>query len=116
MHFGTSAIDRAKLEDIKTEMLSIKARAKIIADEKNYGDIEELKGNTTSQADLNKINQTDDEYYYTWDQATLEEQGLANIDGNKYIVHYDLDNPNNSEVYLIEGYEGSYSLTDLQER
>ncbi len=114
LHFGSGALDKAKLEDIKTDMISIKTRAKIIADEKNFGDIDELKGvSIQDQAVLTKLNI---EEGYLWDRATLDEQGLTTIEANKYVVEYDLDNPSNSEVYFIDGYEGAYSLTALQDK
>ena len=114
IHFGRGAIDKAKVEDIKTDMISIKTRAKIVADEYNYKDIEELKGTLVEdEATLSKLNI---EKGYMWDRDTLNDQGLQTIEANKYIVTYDLDNPNNCEVYFVDGYEGSYSLTDLQDK
>ena len=114
VHFGSDAIKKAKLEDIKTDMISIKTRAKIIADEKNFGDIEELKGTIVEdQTILSKLNI---EEGYLWDRSTLDEQGLTTIEGDKYVVKYDLDNPNDIEVYYLEGYDGAYSLTALQEK
>ena len=93
---------------------SIKTRAKIIADEKNFGDIEELKGTIVEdQTILSKLNI---EEGYLWDRSTLDEQGLTTIEGDKYVVKYDLDNPNDIEVYYLEGYDGAYSLTALQEK
>ena len=53
---------------------------------------------------------------YEWDQSTLENQGLAKIEANTYIVYYDLDNPNDCEVYYKEGFDGVYSLTQLEEK
>ena len=44
IHFGTDAIDKAKLEDIKTDMISIKTKAKIIAEQYNFKDIDSLIG------------------------------------------------------------------------
>ena len=113
VHFGADAINRAKLEDIRTDMLSIKARAKIIADEKNFGDIEELKGTPVDTDVKSKLNI---EEGYLWNRETLDEQGLNSIDADIYVVTYDLDNPNDSEVYYINGYDGAYSLTDLQNK
>ena len=104
VHYGLDAIDKATLEDIKTNMISIKTRAKIIADEYNYGDIDSLKGVTTQSSVLQSLG-LEGENYYTWDKATLTEQGLSNIEENAYIVHYNLENPNECEVYYIDGFE-----------
>ena len=111
--FGKKAINRAQLEDIKTEMLSIKARAKIIVDEYNYEDIEELAGVPSTAEELTTLGVTGDDYFYTWDKYTLQEQGLNKIDENAYIVHYDLDNPSDCEIYYLEGINGKHSLTQL---
>ena len=118
LHFGTDAIDKAKLEDIKTDMISIKTKAKIIAEQYNFKDIDSLVGSKiTSQEDASKIGIEDnieDIELYKWTSEDLNSQGLSTIDGDKYIVKYDLGNPNNCEVYYIDGFDGKYSLTDLQ--
>ena len=114
IHFGFFALNKAKLEDIKTDMISIKTRAKIVADEYNYEDIEELKGSKLE--DENILTKLNIEEGYLWDRETLDEQGLTKIEANKYVVKYDLDNPSNCEIYYLDGYEGLYSLTDLQEK
>ena len=44
LHFGNEALDKAKLEDIKTDMSSIKTKAKIVAEKYNFKDIENLIG------------------------------------------------------------------------
>ena len=41
--FGTDAINKARLEDIKTDMISIKTRAKIITEQYNFKDIEKTE-------------------------------------------------------------------------
>ena len=80
----------------------------------NYEDIEELKGTLIDEEEvLTKLNI---EEGYLWDRETLDEQGLTKIEANKYVVKYDLDNPGNCEIYYLDGYEGLYSLTDLQEK
>ena len=110
--FGRKAISTAQLEDIKTEMLSIKARAKIIVDEYNYEDIEALPGVAATEQELTNLG-LEGENYYIWDKETLEEQGLNKIDENAYMIHYDIDNPSDCEVYYLEGFKGKYSLTQL---
>ena len=44
LHFGGDAVETAKLEDIKTDMISIKTKAKIVAEQYNFKDIENLVG------------------------------------------------------------------------
>ena len=53
MHFGSDALDKAKLEDIKTNMISIKTKAKIVAEQYNFKDIDNLIG-TSLDTDNNQ--------------------------------------------------------------
>lgn len=117
VHFGGDAIKKAKLEDIKTDMISIKTRAKIIADEHNYNDDETLPGDlVTDPQILNKLQIDAEKEVYKWDRNTLDDQGLSKVEADEYIVYYDLDNPNNCEVYYKDGFDGAYSLTQLEEK
>ena len=114
INYGKDAIRKAELEDIKTDMLSIKSRAKIIVDEYNYEDIDDLKGVEIEDQEL--LSKLEIEEGYIWDRETLDEEGLNAIDANKYAVSYNLDDPNDTEVYYIDGYDGAYSLTAIQEK
>ena len=96
-------------------MLSIKTRTKIIAEQYNFKDIENLVGSTITDEEAQKIGQQNGEQLRKWSSSDLSAQGLPTIEGDKYIVKYDLENPNNSEVYYLEGYEGKYSLTELKD-
>ncbi len=114
INLGNGAINKAKLEDIKTDMISIKTRAKIVVDEYNFGDIETLKG--TLIEDQTILTRLNIEEGYLWDKETLDDQGLNSIEANEYAVSYNLENPNDCEVFYLNGYEGEYSLTALQEK
>ena len=122
MHFGREAIDKATLEDIKTDMISIKTRAKIIVEQYNFKDIEELVGSGITASKIAELGLTEEDsrYILKWSSSDLDSQNLSNIEGDKYVVFYNLDDPNACEVYYLEGYEigGNqkiYSLTELQE-
>ena len=123
INFGTDAIKKAKLEDIKTDMISIKTRAKIIAEESNFNgsEISTLPGVQATDEELNiiglqNLSNDDKQKVRKWNDEALQSQGLSTIEGDKYVVKYDLDNPNDSEVYYLEGYDGAYSLSSLQEK
>ncbi|MBO4815389.1 MAG: hypothetical protein J5507_00125 [Clostridia bacterium] len=123
INFGTDAIKKAKLEDIKTDMISIKTRAKIIAEESNFNgsEISALPGVQATDEELNiiglqNLSNDDKQKVRKWNDEALQSQGLSTIEGDKYVVKYDLDNPNDCEVYYLEGYDGSYSLSALQEK
>lgn len=110
--YGRDAINLATLEDIKTDMISIKTKAKILADEHNFEeDVDKKMGVKYENASM--FGTTGD--FYKWDKNTLNEQGLNQIEPDVYYVKYDFDNPNNTEIYYTEGFQGKYSLTDLQE-
>ena len=119
---GTKSIDESEKEDIITNMISIKTRAKIVKDKYNFKDIENLVGtpliedteHTTTDVKVEipgeKINKC-----YIWTQEDLNDQGLASISSNKsefYIVCYGDDE---IEVYYSKAVDGKYSLTELQE-
>ena len=141
LEFGQDAIDKANLEDIKTDMISIKTKAKIIAEQYNFKDIENLIGTqldedneaeglqvsnipdelrnifeeTTTNEQEETVTVMDITKLYKWGENDLKSQGLSTIDGNKYIVYYNLDDTNNCDVYYIKGIDGKYSLTELKD-
>ncbi len=119
---GTNSIDESEKQDIITNMISIKTKAKIVKDKYNFKDIENLVGtpliedteHTTTDVKVEipgeKINKC-----YIWTQEDLNAQGLASISSNKsefYIVCYGDDE---IEVYYSKAVDGKYSLTELQE-
>lgn len=118
---GDKEIKKAKLEDIRTEMISIKTKAKIVRDQYNFKDIESLVGTkfeedtTYGTTNLNSvIDDTKKENCYIWTQNDLNAQDLSSIkvDNDKfYVVCYG----DEIEVYYSKGINGKYSLTDLQE-
>lgn len=114
IHFSTDAIDKANLEDIKTDMISIKTRAKIVAEQYNFKDIDALVGSEITDEEAQKLGLTNNNKIRKWSSSDLAGQNLGAIEGDIYIVSYDLDDPNGCEVYYLEGYEGKYSLSELQ--
>ncbi len=121
--FSTKAIDKAKLEDIKTNMLLIQGKSQTIYEKYLFKEIEELTGilyseqNTYVISDglLDHLNVEDD--IYIWGEEALNENGLGTIKTDEqtfYIVDY-----TTSEIYFSKGYEYNdliyYSLTELQE-
>ena len=114
VHFGNEALNKAKLEDIKTDMSSIKTKAKIVAEKYNFKDIENLIGNEITDEETQKLGIENSSEIRKWSSSDLSEQGLSTIDGDIYVVKYNLEDPNNCEVYYLTGYEGKYSLTDLE--
>ena len=112
--FGGDAVKKAGLEDIKTDMLTIKTKAKIVAEQYNFKDIDNLVGTQITDEEAGKLGLTNSDKILKWSSSDLTSQNLTTIEGDIYVVSYDLDNPNNCEIYYLEGYEGMYSLTQLQ--
>lgn len=143
--FGNDAIDKAKLEDIKTDMLSIKTKAKIIVEQYNFKDRTDLVGvlldsdatqegiqlgTYTISNELKAIfeEKNEDESpkmdiskLYIWTVEDLVSEGLNTIkadENNFYIVYYNMEDPNNCEIYYSGGYNAvdcrKYSLTELE--
>ena len=114
LHFGNESLDKAKLEDIKTDMSSIKTKAKIVAEKYNFKDIENLIGSEITDEEAQKLEIENSSEIRKWSSKDLSEQGLSTIDGDIYVVKYNLEDPNNCEVYYSAGYNGKYSLTELE--
>ena len=118
---GTKSIDESEKEDIITNMISIKTRAKLVKDQFNFKDISSLVGTKfTDDTKYEKTNlnpaipEEQKNNCYIWTQEDLNNQGLASINSDEskfYVVYY---GDNNTEVYYSIGVDGKYSLTDLQ--
>lgn len=121
IQFGKGEVQRAKLEDIKTTMLLIKGRAKIIADKEEYGEsydntgmikLADASGYNLSllQPTLNEL--TDQSNLYIWEQTAMDNNNIKVEITNEefFVIDY-----STGEVYYSLGftYEGStyYSLT-----
>nr|MBP9921792.1 hypothetical protein [Clostridia bacterium] len=136
VYSGTDIIKRAKLEELKTNMLLIETKAKECVENANFklgktdnlGDTEkttrineakkELKGIEITEADNINIELNDYNYYYKLTEDNLKDMGLSNIKlsdtDELYIVKYDIQNAK-VEIYNTKGYEGKYSLTDIEQ-
>ena len=124
---GTESIKKAKLENIKTDMMLIKAKAKEYVEKATF----EMGKNPTEEKKeeiRNKLyvqqetglgltkestsNVPDGNTYKVGSEA-LTKMGLNNIDEDEYYVVFDEDNVT-VEVYSKTGYNGNYSLTDIE--
>ncbi len=116
VYFGGDAIETARIEDIKTDMISIKTRAKIIVEQYNFKDIDSLIGTPITEEEAGKIGIADTNNTFKIGKNDLQAMGLStSMEEDVYVVSYNLEDPNNCEVYYLEGYDGMHSLTDLQE-
>lgn len=133
---GNNTIKKAKLEELKTNMLLIQAKAREYVEEVNFrmgiGSEEEKleRRNTARQeiyVDTEKLRKADSVpekfgieeldmgawYYLT--AETKERWGLKKLDKEEqYLIRFDEANIK-VEVYNIEGYEGNYSLSAMDQ-
>ena len=133
INYGRDTIKKAHLEELETNMLLIKAKAKGLVEEANtkiglpsasdYADKQtsvrqELYINTAGMVKVDTapsgIPQADNLYEVT--EKTLSNWGLDDIkleENEKYIVKLD-DVGTEVEVYNTIGYDGKYSLKDIE--
>lgn len=128
---GKEAITKAQLEEIRTNMLLIQAKAREYVEKANFkmgiNPTEEKKLAVRQEiyegeAKLQKatgttltsgINMSDDLYKVT--NETLQEWGLSKIQTKAdevYLIEFD-DTNATVEIYNTKGYKGKYSLTQI---
>lgn len=138
VYSGKEVIKQAQLEEMKTNMLLIKAKAKGYVEEANFkmgknpddtkkSEIRtEVYINTAKLAPATDITAhssipTSDCYKLT--QEAIEEWGLNEIkvkEGENYLIQFkDTINDQNTilsvEIYNTKGYNGKYSLTEIEQ-
>lgn len=134
IYTGKEMIEKASLEEIKTNMLLIEAKAKEYLEEANFKmginpddekkaavrkEIYEEKAGlqTTTEEFINSKNQL-----YALTKDTLVKWGLDKIElqgQEQYVIEFNdiIDDENKElsvEVYNTKGYNGNYSLTDIE--
>lgn len=138
VRYGMDLVQNVKLQDLRTNMLLIQAKAKEYVEEVNFQLVnvtdeaektriksENLKGISLSDSsiDSNVLNAADatgkiegekgDYYYLTPDN--LKEMGLEDMNPEEYgyfIVKYDIENIS-VDVINTKGYQGNYTLEQL---
>lgn len=106
INYAQDILEKSAVENIETNMLLIKAKAKVFAEEYNFsGDASKLYGTKVSETSESLITQYNasvgnrySEYYYL-NENDLENMGLAITNGN-YLVNYDY---NNIDIVYVEG-------------
>lgn len=134
IYAGTNSIEKVELEELKTNMLLIEAKAREYVEEANFKigketdetkineikkEIYETNGNLQKSADA-EITQIDSSIpvneCYVVTESSLESWGLNKIKldtDEKYLLKFDEKNIT-VEIYNTKGYDGKYSLTDLE--
>lgn len=135
---GGNMIKKANLEGLKTNMLLIQAKAKQYVEEANFKIgkstedtnkisevrneiyVEKAKLDVATNEIKNKINVTGDNFYVLTkadNKDTYSEWGLDKIElenGEYYVIEFN-ENDLTVEVYNTLGFNGKYSLTDIDQ-
>lgn len=138
VYYGNSVIKQANLENLKTDMLLIQAKAKEYVEEATFKmgiNPDETKKQEARQeiyintAKLKTLSQaktedginipseisTNDNFYYVTREA-LNEMGLEKVETGEnkgeYLIEFDENNAT-AEIYNTKGRNGQYSLTEI---
>ena len=134
VYSGSETVRKAKLEELRTNMLLIEAKAKGLVEEVNFkigltkpedaeyaGKKEQAENEVYGGAGLEKADGVSapsaipvSECYKVTD-ATLQNWGLEDMEkgeGEEYLIKFDDVNAT-VEVYNTLGYNGKYSLTEI---
>ena len=131
IYSGMNIVKRANLESMRSNMLLIQAKVKEYAEEADFkmgpnNDVtkkDEVYTNynleSTSEVSGIPAGYIGEDFYYVSETA-LNNMGLNKIaedldDDEKYIVEINIDDNISVEVYNTLGYQGHYSLSELEE-
>ena len=134
VYSGSETVRKAKLEELRTNMLLIEAKAKGLVEEVNFkigltkpedegyavkkeqAENEVYKGAGLEKAtDVSAPSAIPVSECYKVTDATLQNWGLEDMEkeeGEEYLIKFDDVNAT-VEVYNTLGYEGKYSLTEI---
>ena len=106
INYGQDILEQSALESVETNMLLIKAKVKVYAEEYNFsGDAGKLYGTKVSESTESIVTEYNASVgniyanYYYLSANDLSNMGLAINNGN-YLVNYDY---NNIDIVYIEG-------------
>lgn len=138
VRYGMDLVQNVKLQDLRTNMLLIQAKAKEYVEEVNFQLVnvtdeakktqiksENLKGISLADSSIDsnilnaanstgKIEGEKSDYYYLTPEI-LKEMGLEDMNPEEYgyfIVKYDIENIS-VDVINTKGYQGNYTLEQL---
>ena len=134
---GSDVLEKANLEEIKTNMLLIQAKAKEYVEEATFkmgiNPTDEQRSEARNEIYIQKaglkkvteeteltipseIPQSDNLYYVT--EEALTKMGLDNIktgeNAGEYLIEFDETNVK-ANIYNTQGYDGKYSLEEIDQ-
>ena len=120
---GYDVVERAELENLKTNMLLVQAKTKVALEEYNFSkDETKLIGTKVTDVDttiIQKLNTAGidviDDWYYLG-QSDFDSMSLSDINPGEneyFLVRYDKETLD-VEVLYTKGYKNKYTLTELK--
>jgi hypothetical protein len=119
-NFMKIEVKKETKENVKTQMLQVQAKAKIVFETYHVDKENGLKGEKLQEGeDIEKfqIPNSDLEKYYKWNQDVLNEVGLGNIvlkDNAFFLINYETEEVIYSKGIEIEKGEFYYKLSDIK--
>jgi Tfp pilus assembly protein PilE len=133
INYGKSTIEKAKLENVKTNMLLLQGKLKTYAEQAKFQGVDSIEkleefskictkvsSNSTVTSKAKKAGISDVSSWYYFTSAQLEYLGLKDIQNSEgeFIVKFDIENAtvNDSDVVYTTGYNGSYTLQEISSK
>ena len=117
VQFVQKQMHEKEWENVKTDMLQIQAKAKIVFEKYHVDEANGLAGEKIE--DISSIEQfgiEQDKTYYKWTKETLEQNSLSDIklDEDYYLINYETE-----EVIYSKGYKSNdgntyYKLSEIK--
>lgn len=119
---GYDVVERAELENLKTNMLLVQAKTKVALEEYNFGKDEtkligtKVESNSDIIGKLNNIGISEKDDWYYLEQTDFNNMNLSDVypgDNEYFLVKYDKEDLE-VEILYTKGYKNKYTLTELQ--
>lgn len=118
IHFVEDEFDKHTQEDIKTEMLQVQGKAKIVLERYRVDNNNGLKGEKMEDLSLEEaFGITEVTNFYKWSDEVLKEEGITQPILNSdeyYLVNYDTEEVVYSAGYKAEDGKIYYKLSDIK--
>ena len=119
VQFVQKLVHEKEWENVKTDMLQIQAKAKIVFEKYHVDNANGLAGEKIEEiSTIEQFGIEQDKTYYKWTKETLEQNGLAEVkleQEDYYIINYDTE-----EVIYSKGYQTKdgniyYKLSEIKD-
>lgn len=119
IHFLENMVTKESQKDIKTEMLQVQAKAKLVLENHHVNEANGLKGEKIEEESLlESFGVEKGETYYKWTKDTLQEVGMKEMvlkQEDYYLVNYDTEEVIYSAGYQTKEGKTYYKLSEIKE-